>query len=250
MTPALDIRRVSYSYGKRQALDDVSFAVAPASFTMLLGLNGAGKSTLFSLVTRLYATRQGAIQIYGRDVAREPGAALARLGVVFQSRALDADISVEQNLLYHAALHGIGGAEARARLRQCLGRVELVDRMRDKVSHLSGGQCRRVELARALLHRPKLLLLDEPTVGLDVKARAAILKHVRALVEEEGVGVLWATHLIDEASPGDDIVVLHKGLLRGCGPAKALMAETGEPTLAGVFAKLANDGRGTEEAEL
>src|ERR1700684_913304 len=124
-TPALELQGVGHRYGARRALERVSFAVAPGSFTVLLGLNGAGKSTLFSLVTRLYATRQGAIRIYGRDVAREPGAALARLGVVFQSRALDAGISVEQNLLYHAALHGIGGAEARARLRQCLGRVEL-----------------------------------------------------------------------------------------------------------------------------
>src|SRR4051795_6845510 len=108
IVPALKVEGVGHDYGARRALEDVSFEVAPASFTVLLGLNGAGKSTLFSLITRLYATRRGRIAIYGHDVAREPSAALAQLGVVFQSRALDVDISVEQNLIYHAALHGIG----------------------------------------------------------------------------------------------------------------------------------------------
>ena len=238
---ALDVAGVSHRYGARVALDDVSFTVAPASFTVLLGLNGAGKSTLFSLITRLYATRRGHIAIYGRDIAREPGAALARLGVVFQSRALDADISVEQNLLYHAALHGIGGADARARARLCLARVDLEDRGREKVSNLSGGQARRVEIARALLHAPRLLLLDEPTVGLDVKARAAILRHVRALIAQERIGVLWATHLIDEATAGDDVVVLHKGRVRDHGRAEALIARQGVGSLGEAFAKLAHD---------
>src|SRR5262245_64636870 len=113
--PALSVEGVSHAYGKRQALTDVSFSIAPATFTVLLGLNGAGKSTLFSLVTRLYATRHGAIRIFGRDVAREPGEALRILGVVFQARTLDLDLSVMQNLTYHAALHGIGKREARRR---------------------------------------------------------------------------------------------------------------------------------------
>src|SRR5579872_3959726 len=151
-TPALSISGVSHSYGARRALIDVDFTVAPASFTVLLGLNGAGKSTLFSLVTRLYATRRGRIRIFGHDVAREPGAALRRLGVVFQSRALDVDISLRQNLVYHAALHGIGGARARALADEALQRAGLADRARDKVAALSGGQMRRVEIARALLH--------------------------------------------------------------------------------------------------
>lgn len=236
--PALAVHDISYWYGRRPALQNVSFCVPRGAFTTLLGLNGAGKSTLFSLVTRLYATREGRIEIHGADVGREPGRALADLGVVFQSRALDSDLSVEQNLLYHAALHGIGRAEARPRIRAALGRVDLVDLIADKVGNLSGGQARRVEIARALLHQPRLLLLDEPTVGLDVEARAAILTHVRALVEEERIGVLWATHLIDEARPEDNVIVLHKGRKLAEGRAADVVADMGAADLADAFRRL------------
>ncbi len=238
-TPALEIENVSHSYGPRLALDGVSLSVAPRSFTVLLGLNGAGKSTLFSLITRLYATRAGRIRIFGRDIAREPGAALSRLGVVFQSRALDVDISIRQNLAYHAALHGIGGRRAIERIEEVLRQAGLIDRMREKVANLSGGQMRRVEIARALLHQPRLLLLDEPTAGLDIEARATILDHVRRLLTEQGVGVLWATHLIDEVAPGDDVVVLHKGRVLARGPVAAVLAATGRPTMRAAFASLA-----------
>src|SRR5882757_4304067 len=177
--PALSIAGVSHSYGPRRALIDINFAVAPASFTALLGLNGAGKSTLFSLVTRLFGIQSGRIGIFGHDVGLAPGEALRLLGVVFQPRTLDLDLSVTQNLLYHAALHGIARREARLRSGEMLTRLGLADRAGSKVRDLSGGQMRRLEIARALLHRPRLLLLDEATVGLDVKARADILGHVR-----------------------------------------------------------------------
>src|SRR5665213_3536254 len=179
--PALEVDRVSHRYGARVALNDVSLTVRQSSFTVLLGLNGAGKSTLFSLITRLYAIRSGQIRIFGHDVAREPGAALSKLGVVFQSRALDIDISVRQNLMYHAALHGIANKRAAELMVEVLDRVAMSDRSRDRVGNLSIGQMRRIEIARALLHQPRLLLLDEPTVGLDIKARADILDHVRRL---------------------------------------------------------------------
>ncbi|MBV8105761.1 MAG: ATP-binding cassette domain-containing protein [Hyphomicrobiales bacterium] len=247
LTPALDIQGVSHRYGARKALNGVTFTVAPTSFTALLGLNGAGKSTLFSLITRLYATREGRISIYGRDVAREPSAALGQLGIVFQSRALDTDISVEQNLIYHAALHGLGRREALACAHAALSRVDLADRLHERVNKLSGGQMRRVEIARALLHRPRLLLLDEPTVGLDVKARAGILRHVRALLAEERIGVLWATHLIDEAMPGDDVVILHRGRVLAHGPIHAVIARCAEKDLAGAFRKLTHDSGSEDE---
>jgi ABC-2 type transport system ATP-binding protein len=216
-TPALSVSAVSHSYGARRALIDVDFAVRPASFTALLGLNGAGKSTLFSLVTRLFGIQAGHIAVFGHDIGHAPGEALRLMGVVFQPRTLDLDLSLMQNLLYHAALHGIGRSEARSRSQEVLSRIGLSDRAGSKVRDLSGGQMRRLEIARALLHRPKLLLLDEATVGLDVKARADILNHVRQLVAEQGIGVLWATHLFDEIDPNDNLVILHQGrvLARG-----------------------------------
>ena len=235
---ALAVEGVSHSYGRRQALADVSFAIAPASFTVLLGLNGAGKSTLFSLVTRLFATQRGAIRIFGHDVARAPGEALRILGVVFQARTLDLDLSVMQNLTYHAALHGIGKREARRRAADGLARIGLADRTNDKVRDLSGGQMRRVEIARALLHRPRLLILDEPTVGLDVRSRADILSHVRQLVAEHGVCVVWATHLIDEVAETDDVVVLHHGRILAHASAPQLIAETGAADIRSAFARL------------
>jgi ABC-2 type transport system ATP-binding protein len=236
--PALDVCRVSHRYGARVALNDVNLTVRQSSFTVLLGLNGAGKSTLFSLITRLYAIRSGQIRIFGHDVANEPGAALSKLGVVFQSRALDIDISVRQNLLYHAALHGIGTKRANELIAQVLDRVTMTDRSQDRVGNLSIGQMRRVEIARALLHQPRLLLLDEPTVGLDIKARADILDHVRRLSIDQGIGVLWATHLIDEAAAGDDVVILHKGSVLADGAISEVVGQSGGADLRDAFNRL------------
>jgi ABC-2 type transport system ATP-binding protein len=236
-TPALSVQRVSHSYGARRALADVDFSVAPASFTALLGLNGAGKSTLFSLVTRLFALQSGKIAIFGHDIARAPGEALRLMGVVFQPRTLDLDLSVIQNLLYHAALHGIGRNDAKARSDDVLARIGLSDRAGSKVRDLSGGQMRRLEIARALLHRPQLLLLDEPTVGLDVKARADILEHVRQLVTE-GIGVLWATHLFDEIAPSDNLVVLHQGRVLARGDVTRVLDEAGATDVNSAFMRL------------
>jgi ABC-2 type transport system ATP-binding protein len=235
---ALAIEGISHCYGPRQALDAISFTVAPASFTALLGLNGAGKSTLFSLVTRLFGVQAGRVCIFGHDIGREPGKALRLLGVVFQPRTVDLDLSVTQNLLYHAALHGIGRRQARLRAGEVLARIGLADRSGSKVRDLSGGQMRRLEIARALLHRPRLLLLDEATVGLDVKARADILGHVRGLVVEQGIGVLWATHLFDEIVPSDDLVILHQGRILAQGEVVRIVAEAQARDLYSAFMRL------------
>jgi ABC-2 type transport system ATP-binding protein len=235
---ALDIAGVSHSYGKRKALSDISFSVRPASFCVLLGLNGAGKSTLYSLITRLYAAQKGIIRIFGFDVNRAPSEGLRRLGVVFQARTLDLDLTVQQNLSYHAALHGISARETKLRAGFVLDQVGMSGRADDKARTLSGGQMRRVEIARALLHRPRMLLLDEPTVGLDIKARADILKHVRGLVAETGIGVLWATHLIDEIEPGDNVVLLHEGRMLGHGKASEVAARAGAPDMGAAFNRL------------
>jgi ABC-2 type transport system ATP-binding protein len=232
---ALDVEDLSHSFGKRQALKSVAFAIAPGAFTILLGQNGAGKTTLFNLITRLYNNRSGHIRIFGVEMRTDPGAALARLGVVFQQRTVDLDLTVEQNLLYHGGLHGLSVAESRERAQAELERFELAERAHDRVRELSGGQVRRVEIARALIHRPRLLLLDEPTVGLDIGSRQAILDHVRKLCDEEGLGVLWATHLIDEAADADGVIVLHQGEVRAIGKPAAVCEQAGAPTLRDAF---------------
>jgi ABC-2 type transport system ATP-binding protein len=236
--PAVAIEGVSHFYGARQALDDVSFSIAPSTFAVLLGLNGAGKSTLFSLMTRLYGVQRGHIRIFGHDVERASSEALRLIGVVFQPRTLDLDLSVIQNLTYHAALHGIGKRDGRKRADDVLARIALSDRADDKVRNLSGGQMRRVEIARALLHWPRLLVLDEPTVGLDIKSRADILGQVRRLVVAERVSVLWATHLIDEVAQEDDVVVLHEGRVLAHGPVARVVADTGTQDIRAAFTRL------------
>jgi ABC-2 type transport system ATP-binding protein len=238
IAPALSVAGVSHAYGARKALDDVTLTVEQGQFTALLGLNGAGKTTLLSLVTRLFDTRTGSISVLGNRIDRDPGAALRQLGVVFQARTLDLDLSVKDNLLFHAALHGIGGREARQRMLQVLEDVSLANRKGDKARLLSGGQMRRVEIARALLHRPRLLVLDEPTVGLDVESKLAIVTHVRTLVRQHGVAVLWTTHLLDEIEPSDNVVILHQGKRMAAGLLSDVVAQTGANSLRGAFASL------------
>jgi ABC-2 type transport system ATP-binding protein len=234
--PALSVRNVSHRFGSRQALENVSLEVPRGAFVALLGPNGAGKTTLFSIVTRLYHTRHGEVWIFGRDMQREPSRALADLGVVFQSRTLDTDLTLRQNLHYHASLHGMPRRDADHRIRELLARVALLDRLDEKVRTLSGGQARRVEIARSLIHGPRLLLLDEPTVGLDLKSRSDIVGIVRALVRDEGLSVLWATHIFDEVEPEDPIVVLHLGRVIARGRAREVALPEG--TLEATFRKL------------
>jgi len=242
---ALDVERLSFAYGARPVLCALSFRVMPGEFAVLLGPNGAGKSTLFALVTRLFdAPAEAAIRVFGAALRAEPGRALARLGVVFQQATLDPDLSVRDNLLYHAALHGLPGAEARERSARELARIGMADRARDRVRDLSGGQRRRVEIARALLTQPALLLLDEPTVGLDAASRAFLLDHVKRLCREDGLAVLWATHLIDEVDENARVLVLRAGELLADGDVADLLARTGTATVAEAFARLTEDRAG------
>ena len=243
--PALVVKNVSHSFGDNKALSDVSLEIPRGRFVMLLGLNGAGKSTLFALITRLYDNVTGEIRIFGHDIRRRAMSALQRLGVVFQSRTLDLDLTLKQNLLYHCALHGIRGREARKRTERALEIVGLADRAREKVRNLSGGQARRVEIARSLLHQPSLLLLDEPTVGLDIGSRESVVDIVRSLVEKEGLSVLWATHLFDEVRPTDLVVLLHKGRVLFTGSVPELLAKTATQSVSDAFRKLT--GNGTQE---
>jgi ABC-2 type transport system ATP-binding protein len=244
---ALVVNGVSHSFGDNRVLDNVSLSVPRGTFGVLLGLNGAGKSTLFALITRLYDNVSGEIEILGHDVRRRPTAALQRLGVVFQSRTLDSDLSLTQNLMYHSALHGIARRDARKRTLEALSLVGLSDRANEKVRNLSGGQARRVEIARSMLHRPGCLLLDEATVGLDIGSRESVINVVRNLVTREGLGVLWATHLIDEVQPTDYVVVLHKGRVLYSGSVPGLLAKSGAGNVRDAF-RVMTGTRTTAEA--
>ncbi len=212
MAPILSVKGLSYSYGAKQALDDISFDVPTGQFCALLGPNGAGKSTLFSLLTRLRVAAEGEIDIDGLSIVEHPRRALSKLGIVFQQMTLDLDLSVERNLKYFAALHGMPSALATERISEALERLDMAERRNERARDLNGGHRRRMELARALIHRPKILLLDEPTVGLDAGSRRSVTEYAHQLIET-GISVLWATHLVDEIEDSDHVLVLHKGKL-------------------------------------
>ena len=238
MTSGLSIAEVGYRYGPREALVDIALEVPAGRFCALLGPNGAGKSTLFALLTRLFTTPSGRIVVAGHDLSQAPLAALARMGVVFQQPTLDADLTVRRNLLYFAALHGIAGREAEKRATEALDRLGMAERAGEKVRALNGGHRRRMELARALIHRPAVLLLDEPTVGLDAASRDAITDHVHALAAD-GMAVLWATHLTDEVRDDDDLAILHRGRMLAQGRAGDLR---GDQPLREMFLKMTAEG--------
>ena len=220
----LEAQGLSYSYGAKQALDDVSFSVPAGAFCALLGPNGAGKSTLFNLLTRLFVAPSGMIRIAGHDLRAAPRAALAELGIVFQQTTLDLDLTVQQNLSYFAALHGLAGRGARTRIDAALDQLDMRERAGEKARSLNGGHRRRTEIARALLHDPSVLLLDEPTVGLDAAARASITDYAHGLAGQ-GKTILWATHLTDEVQPDDALIILHRARILAQGTARDIAGD-------------------------
>ncbi|GAB2790464.1 ABC transporter ATP-binding protein [Halomonas shantousis] len=236
----LHVDAVSKSYGALKALDEVSLEVGRGEFVALLGPNGAGKSTLFQLLSGLFVPDAGTIAIAGHDLRRHGRRALASLGVVFQQPTLDLDLSVRANLRFHARLHGMG-RRAGERIDAELVRIGLAERADDKVRALSGGNRRKVELARALVHEPALLLLDEPTVGLDPASRQSLLAYVHELCAGRGLGVLWATHLVDEVEGADRVIVLHKGQRIAASTPGALCEQAGRASLGGAFLALTGE---------
>lgn len=214
------------AYNGKPALKGVSVALRAGEMLALLGPNGAGKSTLLQLLTGLFTPEQGKIEVLGHDMRAHPARALAGLGVVFQQSALDIDLSVMANLLFHTDLHGLPRTVARERIARQLSAVGLQAEARTTVRSLSGGTRRKVELVRALLHAPQVLLMDEATVGLDPSSRQQLLDTVRGLCRDQGLAVLWATHLIEETHIADRLMLLHQGAVRFEGSIAAFMAQS------------------------
>ena len=238
----IEARNISFRYGDNPVLKEVNFALTSGHFHALLGPNGAGKSTLFGLLTRLLALQQGELLLAGQSLKKQPSEAMRQIGVVFQQNALDLDLTVRQNLQYHAALHGLSRKDARTRGDRELARFELLERAKEPVRKLNGGHRRRVEIARALLHEPSLLLLDEPTVGLDVASRRALNEHVRILCDEAGLTALWATHMIEEVQQDDRVLILHQGKLLADGSGQDICEAEGTRNLAETFHSLTGAG--------
>jgi ABC-2 type transport system ATP-binding protein len=228
---AVDVRGVTHRYGAHVALRGVSLDVPAGALYGLLGPNGSGKTTLFRILSTLMPPSEGTATVFGHDTARAATAVRNRLGVVFQDEALDEALTVRENLRFQAALYDLTGGERRARIDDLLARLDVADRADDPVSALSGGLRRRVDLARGLLHRPDLLLLDEPTTGLDPAARRAFWTAIGRLRDAEGTTLLLATHLMDEAERCDEVGILADGRLVADGTPAALKAELGAQTL-------------------
>ncbi len=222
---SLQVNHLSFYYGHRKALYDIHFELPTSSFTGLLGPNGAGKTTLFAILTRLLSSKSGQITILGHDLHKQTGQALKHIGVVFQQSTLDLDLTVAQNLHYHAALQGMSRVMAKTRINDQLRRFEMQNRSDDKIRTLNQGHRRRVEFARALLHHPRLLLLDEATVGLDVETRHMINQHVRDLCHKHSVSVLWASHLVDDIAKDDNVILLKEGKLVDQGSCMQLLQQ-------------------------
>ena len=239
--PALLLDKVVKSYGPIKAVNGVSLVAHSRQFIALLGPNGAGKSTLFQLLSGLFLPDSGRIEVMGHDMSRDPVPALAELGIVFQQPTLDLELSVTANLMFHAGLHGIAGAVAKPRIERELARLGLKDRAHDKAAKLSGGNRRRVELARALLHEPRVLLMDEPTVGLDPASRSDLLKLLLAMRTERSVAVLWATHLCDEVPDADRVIVLHRGKVLADTTPRDLVKSAGAATVEEAFLAMTGD---------
>lgn len=234
----IEVRQLSFRYGPRQALQDVSFRLVDGQLNALLGPNGAGKSTLYALLTQLYSLQQGEILLDEQSIRRQSRKLKQQLGVVFQQSTLDLDLSVLQNLEYHGALHGLSSRQVKREAAALLERLGLGDRLKDSIRSLNGGHRRRVEIARALLHRPSILLLDEATVGLDTAARQSINQHVRDLCRDQSLTVLWATHLIEEIAADDPVLILHRGKIEADAPAHEICRQQQVATLAEAFEQI------------
>lgn len=228
---AVSIENVSHFYGKRQALADVSLLIDPGEIFVFLGPNGGGKSTLFRLLSTLMPLRHGSISIYGRTVTAHQHEVRQQIGVVFQMPSLDKKLTVRENIDQQAALYGVAGQTLKERTSVLLEKLELTDRQNDVTEDLSGGLRRRVELAKGMLHSPKVLLLDEPSTGLDPAARQAMWRYLEFLRRDQGVTIVLTSHLLEEAEKADRIAILDQGRLVALDTPDALKDRIGGDTI-------------------
>ena len=239
----LDVRNVSKSYNSFLALENVSFQVHSGEYIALLGPNGAGKTTLFSLLSGLFISERGTMIINKYDIKNNIILALANLGVVFQQPTIDSDLNVKDNLIFHSKLHGINKKIYESRIEKELKQVNLFHKKNNKTNSLSGGEKRKVELARSLIHNPKLLIMDEPTVGLDPQSRSDLLKYILHLKNDRKMGILWATHLVDEAEKADKVIILNKGKIIKKGTPAEIKHEGNKKNLNDAFLELIKENK-------
>jgi ABC-2 type transport system ATP-binding protein len=223
----IQVENLTHRYGDRTALDRVSFEVRKGEIFGLLGPNGGGKSTLFRILSTMMTPTDGRATIAGHDVEGDPAAVRRTVGVVFQTQSLDKALTVEENLRAQGHLHGLSGALLRERMAAAMERLGLKDRRGDLVETLSGGLRRRVEIAKALLHRPQVLLMDEASTGLDPAARRDVSRHIEMLRQQDGVTILLTTHILEEADRCDRLVLLHQGRIVAQGSPGELRARIG-----------------------
>lgn len=225
--PMIQVEELRHSYDKRVALDGVSFSVPEAQIFGLLGPNGSGKTTMFRILSTLMLPSGGRVQIAGHDAARDPHGLRSQIGVVFQAKSIDGKLTAEENLWHVGHLYGLHGAKLKSRIAEMLARVGLADRAREHAETFSGGMQRRLELAKGLLHHPSVLLLDEPTTGLDPGARRDLWDYLHILRDQERVTVLVTTHLMEEAERCDRLAILSQGKLVAMGTPAELRQEIG-----------------------
>jgi ABC-2 type transport system ATP-binding protein len=223
----IEVQNLTHRYGSRIALSKVGFEIKQGEIFGLLGPNGGGKSTLFRILSTMMIPTEGRATIAGFDVARSPAEVRRRVGVVFQTQSLDKALTVEENLRAQGHLHGLRGSTLRERMESAMERLGLADRRKDLVETLSGGLKRRVEIAKALLHRPQVLLMDEASTGLDPSARRDLTRHVAELRERENVTILLTTHILEEADRCDRLALLHQGRIVAEGSPKELRSRIG-----------------------
>lgn len=229
--PALNVSTVHHRYDGNEALRGLSLTVDPGAVFALLGPNGSGKTTLFRLISTLASVQQGEIEVFGHSVRREQSTVRSMLGIVFQSPSLDPKLTVLENIRCQAALYGISGESLKARIREVTHQLGIEDRLQAPAEELSGGLKRRVELAKGILHRPRLLLMDEPSTGLDPSARLDMWHAIKQLQQHNGVTVLLTTHLLEEADKADQIAIMDRGATVALGPPAELRRALGDQVL-------------------